>query len=109
MSSLYRAMSLGGCTEDQRAAARSMVQVTHELAGPAEPALRLYSLRAALRAIQRRARGVRKAPTRHPAGLGANAARELPLKDGYFEMTLSRAFFQGNPKSITLNWIDFYR
>jgi hypothetical protein len=36
-------------------------------------------------------------------------ARELPLKDGYFEMTLPRAFFEGNPKAITLNWIDFYR
>jgi hypothetical protein len=36
-------------------------------------------------------------------------AKELPLKGGYFEMTLPRAFFEGNPKSITLNWIDFYR
>ena len=36
-------------------------------------------------------------------------AKEIPLKDGYFEMTLPRAFFEGNPKSITLNWIDFYR
>ena len=32
-----------------------------------------------------------------------------PLKDGYFEMQLSKAFFEDNPKSITLNWIDFYR
>lgn len=36
-------------------------------------------------------------------------ARELPLKDGHFEMALPRAFFQGNPKTITLNWIDFFR
>jgi hypothetical protein len=36
-------------------------------------------------------------------------AEKLPLKDGYFEMTLPKAFFEGNPKSITLNWIDFYR
>lgn len=36
-------------------------------------------------------------------------AKEFPLKDGYFEMTLPRAFFEGNPRSITLNWIDFYR
>jgi hypothetical protein len=36
-------------------------------------------------------------------------ARELPLKGGYFEMVLPRAFFEGNPKAITLNWIDFYR
>ena len=36
-------------------------------------------------------------------------AQELPLKDGYFEMTLPRVFFEGRPKSITLNWTDFYR
>lgn len=36
-------------------------------------------------------------------------AKEIPLKDGYFEMTLPQAFFDNNPKSITLNWIDFYR
>jgi hypothetical protein len=36
-------------------------------------------------------------------------AQELPLKDGYFEVALPRAFFEGNPKSITLQWIDFYR
>jgi hypothetical protein len=36
-------------------------------------------------------------------------AQELPLEDGYFETKLPRAFFEGNPRSITLNWIDFYR
>ena len=36
-------------------------------------------------------------------------ADRIPLKNGYFEMTLPRAFFESNPKSITLNWIDFYR
>ena len=36
-------------------------------------------------------------------------ARELPLKDGYFEVALPKALFEGNPKSVTLNWIDFYR
>jgi hypothetical protein len=35
--------------------------------------------------------------------------KELPLRDGYFEATLPKAFFEGNPKSITLSWIDFYR
>ena len=33
----------------------------------------------------------------------------IPLKDGYFEMLLPKAFFEDNPKSIILNWIDFYR
>jgi hypothetical protein len=32
-------------------------------------------------------------------------AKELPLKGGYFEVALPRAFFEGNPKSITLNWV----
>jgi hypothetical protein len=31
-------------------------------------------------------------------------ARELPLKDGYIEVVLPRALFEGNPKAITLNW-----
>jgi hypothetical protein len=36
-------------------------------------------------------------------------AKELPLKGGYFELPLPKAMFEGNPKSITVNWIDFYR
>jgi hypothetical protein len=36
-------------------------------------------------------------------------AKAIPLKDGYFEMTLPRTFFKENPKSITVNWVDFYR
>jgi len=36
-------------------------------------------------------------------------ARELPLKDGYVEVTLPRALFEENPKAITVGWIDFYR
>lgn len=36
-------------------------------------------------------------------------AKAIPLKDGYFEMALPKAFFEGNPKPITLTWIDFYR
>jgi hypothetical protein len=36
-------------------------------------------------------------------------ARELPLKGGYFEVALPKALFEGNPKSVTLTWIDFYR
>jgi hypothetical protein len=42
-------------------------------------------------------------------GSDGKPARELPLKDGYFEVTLPRALFEANPKSITLSWIDFYR
>jgi hypothetical protein len=45
----------------------------------------------------------------HIVGGDGRPAQELPLKDGYFEMTLPRLFFEGSPKSITLNWIDFYR
>ena len=36
-------------------------------------------------------------------------AKTLPLKGGYFEVALPQAFFEGNPKSVTVNWIDFYR
>lgn len=35
--------------------------------------------------------------------------KSIPLEDGYFEMQLPKALFEENPKSITLNWIDFYR
>jgi hypothetical protein len=45
----------------------------------------------------------------HIVGGDGKPAKELPLKDGYFEMTLPKAIFEGTPKSITLNWIDFYR
>ena len=34
---------------------------------------------------------------------------KLPLKDGYFEVPLPAKLFEGNPKEITLRWIDFYR
>ena len=36
-------------------------------------------------------------------------AKVIPVKDGYFEMALSKAVFEGNPKAITVDWIDFYR
>ena len=36
-------------------------------------------------------------------------AKSIPLKDGYFEMQLPKKFFEGNPKSIEVKWIDFYR
>jgi hypothetical protein len=42
-------------------------------------------------------------------GVDGKPAKELPLKGGYFEVALPGAFFEGNPKAITLNWIDFYR
>ena len=35
--------------------------------------------------------------------------KTIPLRDGYFEMQLPKMLFDGNPRSITLNWIDFYR
>jgi hypothetical protein len=42
-------------------------------------------------------------------GADGKPATKLPLKGGWFEMQLPPAFLEGNPKSITLNWIDFYR
>lgn len=35
--------------------------------------------------------------------------KALPLKAGYIEMQLPKKLFEVNPKSIALNWIDFYR
>lgn len=45
----------------------------------------------------------------HSVGGDGKPAQEIPLKDGYFEMVLPQAFFEGNPKKITVAWIDFYR
>ena len=42
-------------------------------------------------------------------GNDGKPAISIPLMDGYFEMHLPKAFFENNPKSITINWIDFYR
>lgn len=35
-------------------------------------------------------------------------AKELPINDGYFELMLPKAMFEGSRK-ITVSWIDFYR
>ena len=36
-------------------------------------------------------------------------SKDIPLKEGDFEMQLPKAFVEDHPKSITLDWIDFYR
>jgi hypothetical protein len=35
--------------------------------------------------------------------------KAIPLKDGSFEMQLSKRFFEDNPKSFKVEWVDFYR
>ena len=42
-------------------------------------------------------------------GKDGKPVKAIPLNDGYFEMQLPKSLFEDNPKSITLNWIDFYR
>ena len=42
-------------------------------------------------------------------GNDGEPVKTIPLKNSYFEMRLPKALFEDNPKSITLNWIDFYR
>jgi hypothetical protein len=42
-------------------------------------------------------------------GADGKPADGVPPKGGYFEMTLPKALFEGNPKSLTVDWIDFYR
>lgn len=38
-----------------------------------------------------------------------NPTKAIPLKDGCFEIRMPKKFFEGNPKSFKLTWIDFYR
>lgn len=42
-------------------------------------------------------------------GSDGKPTTRTPLQNGHFELQLPKAFFERNPKSITLNWIDFYR
>lgn len=42
-------------------------------------------------------------------GTDGKPAKALPLQNGHFEMTLPKVFFEGNPKSITVSWVDFFR
>jgi hypothetical protein len=42
-------------------------------------------------------------------GADGKPAQELPLKGGYFELTLPRALLADNPRTLTLQWVDFYR
>ncbi len=37
------------------------------------------------------------------------ATKAIPLKDGYFDMVLPKKFFEANPRSFKVEWIDFYR
>ncbi len=43
--------------------------------------------------------------------LGSNekTTKTIPLKDGCFELELPKKFFESNPKSFKIEWIDFYR
>lgn len=42
-------------------------------------------------------------------GKDGKPAAGLPLDGGHFEVTLPAAWLKGNPKSLTVEWIDFYR
>ncbi len=42
-------------------------------------------------------------------GKEGKPVKTIPLIGGYFEIQLPEALFEDNPKSITVNWIDFYR
>jgi hypothetical protein len=42
-------------------------------------------------------------------GADGKPSKTIPLEGGYFEMTLPEPLFEGNPKSMTLDWIDFHR
>lgn len=42
-------------------------------------------------------------------GSDGQPTKTIPLKDGYFEIEIPPALRAGNPQSMTVNWIDFYR
>lgn len=42
-------------------------------------------------------------------GKDGTAARHLPLDGGHVEVTLPPAFLRANPRSLTVEWVDFYR
>ena len=42
-------------------------------------------------------------------GSDGKPAKAFPLQNGHFEIMLPTVFFEGNPKSITVSWVDFFR
>lgn len=42
-------------------------------------------------------------------GSDGQPTKTIPLKDGCFEIEVPPALREGNPTSMTVNWIDFYR
>jgi hypothetical protein len=42
-------------------------------------------------------------------GGSGEPVKAVKRKDAYFEMQLPKALFEGNAKSMTIDWIDFYR
>lgn len=42
-------------------------------------------------------------------GKDGKTAAALPLAGGHVEVTVPAAFFRDNPKSLAVEWIDFYR
>jgi hypothetical protein len=35
--------------------------------------------------------------------------KTIPLERGYFELRFPEALLRGNPETIALRWVDFYR
>lgn len=42
-------------------------------------------------------------------GKDGKTAAGIPLDGGHVEVTLPAAYFRDNPKSLTVEWVDFYR
>lgn len=45
----------------------------------------------------------------HMIDADGKPVKQVPLKNGSIEISLPRALFKDNPKTIVLTWIDFYR
>ena len=42
-------------------------------------------------------------------GKDNNPAKNAPLQDGYFEVSVPRAILENNTKTLKIEWIDFFR
>lgn len=47
--------------------------------------------------------------TEYYAKVAMRGGDTVPLKNGYFEVSLPTKLLQGNPQSFTLSWVDFFR
>lgn len=50
-----------------------------------------------------------KSPWWTPVKVVGGGESKIPLKDGYFEIPLPDKMFAGNPETMQIAWVDFFR